>query len=179
MASFESDDRIDRTPVESSFHAGDLPVGTSWQAALGQPEGHEHHPLQQAIDRLEAALAEPASGREPAWQALALRACREVGEALVEHHTPDELPGGLYAETDITRPTLVRRMERCQREHAALVQQVRSIASRLDNPPADQQLDVGEIRRRAAVLLAALKHHLAHEADLIFETFSTDIGTGD
>jgi hypothetical protein len=127
------------------------------------------------MHRLEAALGATASGREQAWCQLVLQGVGDVRTGLARHDASADPPAGLYAGAEITRATLVRRVERFQREHARLAQQARCLEGWL----ASHRPDIADVRQRLALLLAALRHHQSQEADLIFETYSTEIGTGD
>ncbi len=149
------------------------------QAALAQQTRGEHDALLIAMHRLEAALAAAAPGREQAWNARVGQDLRGVQECLARHVASAEAADGLLAEIDLSRPTLARRAERLRREHAELLRQADALQSRIEHHGPDECPDFADIRQRAAWLLGALRHHQGQEADLIFETFYTDIGAGD
>jgi hypothetical protein len=173
--------------------AGSPPHPTARQATLSEGTRSEHDALLIAMHRLEAALAAAAPGREQAWNARVQGDLRLVQEALARHVASADGPGGLLAAIDLTRPAIVRRVERLRREHADLLQQANDLQRRVERLSsaewtayeaylADEVLDdpdAADIRRQAVQLLNALRSHQAHEADLIFETFYTDIGAGD
>jgi mannose/cellobiose epimerase-like protein (N-acyl-D-glucosamine 2-epimerase family) len=169
------------------------PHSTERQATLSSQTRGEHDSLLAAMHRLEAALAAAAPGRQQAWGARVQDDLRLVHEALARHVASAEGPGGLLAAIDLSRPAIVRRVERLRREHADLLQQANDLQRRVERLSsaewtayeaclADEVLDdpdAADIRRQAAQLLNALRSHQAHESDLIFESFCTDIGTGD
>jgi hypothetical protein len=166
---------------------------TEQQATLSSQTRDEHDALLAAMHRLEAALAAAAPGRQQAWGARVRDDLHLVQEALARHVASAEGPGGLLAAIDPKRPAIVRRVERLRREHADLLQQAKDLQWRVERLcsiewtayeacMADEVLedpDAADIRRQATQLLNALRSHQAHEADLIFETFYTDIGSGD
>jgi hypothetical protein len=166
---------------------------TERQATLSSQTRDEHDALLSAMHRLEAALVAAAPGRQQAWGARVQDDLRLVQEALARHVASAEGTGGLLAAIDLSRPAIVRRVERLRREHADLLQQANDLQRRVERLSsaewtayeaclADEVLDdpdAADIRRQAAQLLNVLRSHQAHEADLIFESFCTDIGTGD
>jgi hypothetical protein len=162
------------------------PQPTARQSALSQETRGEHDALLLAMHRLEAALAAAAPGREQAWNARVLKDLGGVQECLARHVASAEAPDGLLAEIDLTRPTLLRRVDQLRREHADLLQQAGALQRRVEEfwcvewtAGVDGRPETAAIRQQAARLLGALRDHQAHEADLIFETFYTDIGAGD
>lgn len=150
-------------------------AGPGRQEVLAQQTRDEHDALLVAMHGLEAALAAAARGREQPWSERVLNNLRLVRQALHEHVASAEEPDGLFAEIDLCRPTLVRRVEQVRCEHASLLGQgEKLLASVESNAP-----DCDDIRQQAMYLLNALRRHQAAEADLIFESFFTDIGAGD
>jgi hemerythrin-like domain-containing protein len=186
----EAADLIDEAD-EESFPASDPPSWTP-MTGVGPPASREaqqqtaatrtrseHDALLAAMHRLEAALAAAAPGREHPWNRRVLDHLRGLEGVLAEHVASAEGPGGVFGEIDQTRPTLVRRIERLRREHADLLRQAQALQRLAAHYGEDERPDAADIRRRAAALLGALRHHQAAEADVIFESFCTDIGTCD
>src|SRR5262245_61907049 len=87
----------------------------------------EHDALLEAMHRLEAALAAAAPGREREWNSRAFAALRTVHKALETHIASAEGPQGLFAELDLTRPALVRRVERLRHDHFDLLQRAEGL----------------------------------------------------
>ncbi|MHB1423647.1 MAG: hypothetical protein ACYC3I_10725 [Gemmataceae bacterium] len=171
----------------------DSPRPTERQATLSSQTRDEHDALLAVVHRLEAALAAAAPGRQQAWGSRVLGDLRLVQESLARHVAAAEGPDGLLVAIDLSRPAIMRRVERLRREHADLLQQANDLQRRVERLSsvewtayeaclADEVVedpDAADIRRQAAQLLNALRSHQAHETDLIFETFYTDIGASD
>ncbi|HXG12053.1 MAG TPA: hemerythrin domain-containing protein [Gemmataceae bacterium] len=166
-------------PAGGADTGGSLPSPSSRQRRLARLTRQEHDALLAAMHRLEAALAAAAPGREQAWIARVRDDFGAVHEALAQHVASAEGPGGLYEEIDTTRPTLTRRVDRLRQEHAALLRQAGALREQIASDSLGEPPRYPVIRQRAAELLNALRHHQAAEADVIFESFYTDIGAGD
>jgi hypothetical protein len=139
----------------------------------------QHDALFDAIHELEAALASAAPGREQAWNRRDVERLRTVADRLDEHARAAEAADGLLAMIGAAQPRLLHRVERLRREHGDLLEQARALLRRLERHGADESPDFRDIRRRTTGLLGALCHHRAAATDLIFETYSTDVGVGD
>ena len=150
------------------------------QTTLSRETRGQHDALLIAIHRLEAALAAAAPGREQAWGARVRDDLRLVQESLERHINSAEAFDGLFAEMDLT-PHMTRRVEQLRKDHAKLLQQVGNLQEELEKFWCVEWTtpDFGAVRKQAADLLRALRNHQEQEADLIFETFYTDIGAGD
>jgi hypothetical protein len=106
----------------------------------------------------------------------------------------------MYAQVDLTRPTLARQVSELRQEHKDFVQRARLLekevqnaaklferpaearvsTSRLPEPAGVQAIpDFGILRQRAQEFIHALQHHLDVENALILESVTTDIGVGD
>ncbi len=167
-------------PTDSSAAPVTSGHPTEHQSALSRGTREEHDALLIAIHRLEAALAAAAPGREQEWGARVRDDLRLVQEALERHITSAESFDGLFAEIDLT-PHLTRRVAQLRKNHVKLLQQVSNLQEELERFWCVEWTtpDFGAVRKQAADLLRALRTHQAQEADLIFETFYTDIGAGD
>jgi hypothetical protein len=152
------------------------------------------------LEQLESALAARAPGRERDWAGQVDAVLGGVQEALRRHVADAEAPNaGMFAEVDLTRPTLVRQVGTLRQEHTsflerakALRQELRSAAKVFDpHPPAGEPgtlpraaepeavPDFGSLRKQLEDFAAALKRHRADEAGLVLESVTTDLGAGD
>ncbi|MCS6851526.1 MAG: hypothetical protein NZ700_10215 [Gemmataceae bacterium] len=154
-------------------------VATARQQEVARQTREEHDALVAAMRDLEAALAAAAPGRQRAWHRRVIDKLQAVGDRLRDHVRSADGPDGLLAEIDATRPTLLHRVGRLRREHADLIHQVEALQRQIEQYGDGEEPDFQDIRQRASWLLNALRHHQATEADLIFESWFTDIGAGD
>jgi hypothetical protein len=150
-------------------------------------------------DHLLQAVAEVIPGRERDWAERVRGALAGIERALRHHVADAESPEGLFTGVDLTRPTLVRRVSELRREHGDFLKEVRALQNDMERaaqafepyaevagapqalprPAVETVPDFGAIRQRVEQFLTALKEHREAEADLVFESVSTDIGVGD
>jgi hypothetical protein len=152
------------------------------------------------VERLEQALTAEVAGRECGWTEAVRAALADIGGALRQHTFEAEAPDGLFAQVDLTRPTLVRQVGGLRHEHADLVEQAATLqqeveraaeafqarrqalplAEPLPEPsPPRSVADFGVLRQRGEDLVAALQHHRERETGLLLESVETDIGVCD
>lgn len=148
----------------------------SRQKRVSEKTKAEFDALVLAMQRLEAALARAAPGREEAWSQKVRADLQSVYDLLVEHVRSAEAPDGLLQEIDLTRPSNDRKAKHLQDEHRRLLSDCEALLETLNS---SARTDFRSIRHRAAELLTALRRHQAAETDLIFESFYTDIGVCD
>jgi hypothetical protein len=144
------------------------------------------------VERLAKGLVADVAGRERAWAQEADACLAALEQALVRHATEADAPGGVFAEVDCTRPSLVRQVGELKQEHTDFLEQVRELRKDLQaaarafglpaggaEPATATVVDFDAIRRRGQQLAATLRHHRDHEAGLVIESVTTDLGAGD
>jgi hypothetical protein len=155
--------------------------------------------LAMALLRLQQALACDVTGREREWAEQLGEALTWAERALQQHTTESESASGVFAEVDLTRPSLVRQVGALCREHGDLLERARALqqeaqrAARAFTPPSHPPepgipaphardggvLDFGELRQRVEGFIAALERHREGENSLVVESVTTDLGAGD
>jgi hypothetical protein len=141
----------------------------------------DHEEILSAVHRLEAALASPAPGREPAWKQRAAAALVGVLDSLNVHRESAENEGGVIAEAEalLGRPPA---LAAARSQHVRLLQEGGELLADLalrepqGERRGDPKLTCEAVRERAGRLASALRNHQALEADLILEAFDLDIG---
>jgi hypothetical protein len=152
------------------------------------------------LEKLEGALAAEVVGRERAWAEQVRRALATMDVALQQHAAETEAQDGLFADVDLTRPTLVRQVGGLRQEHAELLEQIGAmqqqvqqaalvfqsqaetapLANHLPEPVSLKAVpDFGLLRQNGANLVAAIRTHRERETGLLLESVETDIGVGD
>lgn len=153
-----------------------------------------------AIGQLEQTLAGDPAGRERAWADRVHGALERAVAALRQHTTDADAPGGLFAEVDLTRPSLARQVGELRREHGELAERIVALQKALapvreafaaparaagatsllpEPPPVAAVPDFAAIRARGEELVAALARHRDVENGLVVESVTTDLGAGD
>ena len=131
-------------------------------------------------ERLEAAAIDLESavtraGDPETWIAGVQAAATEVGAALQAHVDEVETPGGLFADITERTPRLIHAIDVLRREHGTMAEQI----ERLDAALADRRSSVDDIRDCALALLAQISRHRHRGADLLWDSYDFDIGSGD
>jgi hypothetical protein len=129
-------------------------------------------PLGESIRALALSLksASPASDRSLRTQLRGL--LDPIREAFAEHRAATEGDHGLYAAVVNDAPRLAHTVDGLVAEHHALDRAMDTLARWADEVSADAEA----LRRRALDILGELSRHRQHDADLVYEAYSTDIG---
>ena len=125
--------------------------------------------LYDAMCQLEAALTAP-NARWPMRLRVALHVLRDV---IHDHVRDTEAQDGLFEEIAHRTPRLLHAVGVLRRHHQALRDQVTAAIALLDREPP---VDVTEIREAGTLLLADLARHRQRGSDLIYESYSVDVG---
>jgi hypothetical protein len=156
----------------------DLETGTAARDALEQAKARRAD-LHTVLVNLEAAIAAPAHGRAPAWSEHVHDALVEVAGAWERHIAVVEGPGGLFEEVMHAAPHLANDLDRLRREHLEIRAELGLAldAVRVVAGAPVRESDQG--REVVLSILGRLMRHRQHGADLVFDAYAVDIGTGD
>jgi hypothetical protein len=156
--------------------------------------------LAEPMARLEQALSAPVAGCERTWAEQVAAALDTVEQAVRQHAAGAEDAEGLYTHVDLTRPTLVRRVNELRLEHGGLLDQLSALRAEVARAAAAFRPDLAghlsvdalpaspvsgsvpnfsALRQQAQDFLATLQHHSDAEGELLLESVNTDLGAGD
>jgi len=138
-----------------------------------QPWRNSGIPLGDSVRALALSLMNPASSAsERSWRVQLRGLLDPVRKAFAEHRAATEGAHGLYAEVVHDAPRLAHTVDGLVAEHHALDTAMAKLAHWTDEVSADAEA----IRRGALEVLGELSRHRQHDADLVYEAYTTDIG---
>jgi hypothetical protein len=129
--------------------------------------------LHDALVELEAALARPAGDHDD-WCQHTTAAVEHLAWTLADHVEETDAPGGLLAEVEAAAPWLAPRVGQLRRDHELLVSRCGGLVDR-----CHAGVEPDELREAALELLADLTRHRHRGADLLYDAYELDVGTGD
>jgi hypothetical protein len=175
---------VEQSIAESASPAEGDPTGNPTDAqpvasAALKEAKNKRADLHAFIVELEEAIAAPAIGRALDWAMRVHDELVEVGAAFERHIAVVEGPDGLFEEVTQAAPRLTNALQQLADEHREIrtliseaLDAVRHVSGAREGAP-----DQG----RAAVLrvLDQLMRHRQLGADVVYEAYAVDIGTGD
>jgi hypothetical protein len=155
-------------------------AGTGAAATAALEEARDKRAdLHACIVSLEEAIAAPATGRALDWAMRVHDALVEVGAAFERHIAVVEGPEGLFDEVTNVAPRLTNALRQLADEHRV----IRGlIAEALDSVRHIAGARGGAADQGRAAVLVVLEHLMRHRqlgADVVYEAYAVDIGTGD
>lgn len=129
--------------------------------------------LRDAMVELESSVSGPSAA--PGWRENVASALTHLGQALEAHIAEAESPGGHLSTILDTEPHLTAAVTGILDSHAALRARLASAVAAVEDAAPDSRL----IRRRVSLLLWSLIRHRQEGAELIYDAYNVDIGTGD
>lgn len=130
-----------------------------------------------ALHEVERLASAPAPGRAESWRDELLVALEELAASIHEQRSASGAVGSLLSDVRAEAPRLTSSVEELlEREH-----QVAERIDRLILRLADlvRSVPVGEIREELAEITKEIRDLRAWETDLVYETYSVDLGVGD
>lgn len=129
-----------------------------------------------AVHVLEAALAEPAPGREVQWRQQVLAALSELDQVMAEEYANAERPESLLSDIRRTQPRLRTRVRGVRSQFLQIRQRISDLREELEQHGLDEETDFADLRTRIGWLLTALRHQRARESDLLYEAYYDAFG---
>lgn len=130
--------------------------------------------LRETLDRLERALAAPASGRAVLWGEQVLAAVAQLATDFTEHVEVTEGPDGLHQSILAGDLRLANAVTALTTEHVAIAADIAELSTVCESPVTPS--DVADVRELGTQLLGRLSRHRQRGADLVYEAYETDIG---
>jgi hypothetical protein len=131
-----------------------------------------------ALHELELRAGRPAPGREVEWLQQTLDALSAL-EAMVDNQQGNSSDADSTL-SDIQRdePRLHNRVVRLRRGYRNVHQAISRLRAQLEaTPPA--AVDITDVRQQLDRVATELRYQRAQEADLVYEAYNVDLGTGD
>jgi hypothetical protein len=133
--------------------------------------------MRSLMDRLEAALAEPARRDMVAWTAAIGDIAAGIAAEFDAHVAATEGPGGLFEEIGIQAPRLRHLIDRLSGQHPHLRSACADLRAVVECDPDDEQ--ISRARAIGSALLLELISHRQLGADLLYEAYWVDVATSD
>jgi len=152
----------------------DTPEDRQQRDALRTSRGDRDRALD-AMRALEDAAGRAGPGRDQAWRQAVTAALVTLQEAIAEQKAGYETPASLMAQIAQDDPRLRTLVRQLQHRWDDLATTSRTLAETLRSSDADASWTVADTREQLRWLMAALHHHRAREADLIFDAFGIDV----
>ena len=128
-----------------------------------------------ALHALEAASGTAGPGREPEWREAITAALEQLAAAIAEQQASYAHPDSLMGQVAQDDPRLRTWVRQLHHRWTGLAVATRNLAADLRASDSAGSRSIDDVREQVRWLSAALQHHRAREADLIFEALGFDI----
>ncbi len=125
---------------------------------------------------MERALARPAA--RPEWLSGVATAMASLRRALDDHIDKAEGPDGLFEQVLADASRFAGTIAAHRQAHSELTQAMTRGLDLMEGAIGAEEPPVGEIRRTLLGVLGRLARHRQLGADLLYEAYQVDIGTG-
>ena len=130
----------------------------------------DHDRTLEAMHHLEAALAEPAPGREEPWRGNVLEALSVLEAATAEEADNARRPDSLLSDLSQNQPRLRNRARALRLQYGKVRDTIASLRQEIEERE-DAAVDYADLRQRLGWILTSLRHQRARESDLIYEAY--------
>lgn len=127
---------------------------------------------------LEAAASAAGPGREQDWRVAVLAALEELAAAIAEQQETYSQPDSLMAQLAQGDPRLRTWVRQLHHRWESLAATTDDLAGDVREGHSAGSRSIDDIREQVRWISAALQHHRAREADLIFAALGAEIGRG-
>lgn len=128
--------------------------------------------LKLALSDVEIAAASPSG--EPGWRRELGAALERLRHAFDDHVHDVEDPGGLFDALMEDAPHLAHQIATVRDEHPPLCRQIEDAIDAVESGPTPRA-----VRNTVLAALSGVARHRQHGADLVYNAYTVDIGTGD
>ncbi|MCW2494276.1 hypothetical protein [Jatrophihabitans sp.] len=132
--------------------------------------------LRESIALLRSALAAP-SAEPVVWGERVQQELARLALDFIEHVEVTEGPAGLHESVIESSPRLSHAVDVLTAEHEELEAQIAALSAVAEAPV--MAADVEAITAQGSELVGLLVKHRQRGADLVYEAFQQDLGTGD
>jgi hypothetical protein len=153
----------------------DAPRGDDQLRAIAVSRGDRDRALD-AMHALEAAVAMAGPGREQDWRRSVLAALEELTTAVAEQQDTYARRDSLMAHLAQDDPRLRTWVRQLHHRWSSLAATTQDLADDLRETQSTGSRSIDDIREQVRWISAALQHHRAREADLIFAALGVEIG---
>ena len=153
----------------------DAPRGDDQLRAIAVNRGDRDRALD-AMHALEAAVATAGPGREQDWRRSVLAALEALTTAVAEQHDTYARRDSLMAQLAQDDPRLRTWVRQLHHRWSSLAATTQDLADDLREAQSTGSRSIDDIREQVRWISAALQHHRAREADLIFAALGVEIG---
>ncbi|MGH8861799.1 MAG: hypothetical protein ACRDVG_11295 [Jatrophihabitantaceae bacterium] len=152
-------------------------MDTSSRARELEAVRHRRAELRDTLDALERALAAPGSSRAVVWGEQLHQAVDRLASDFALHVEVTEGPGGLHQAILAGDLRLSNQVAALTAEHEQIAADIAALAAASEAPVSPD--DFLAVREQGTTLLGRIVRHRQRGADLIYESYATDIGGGD
>jgi hypothetical protein len=132
-----------------------------------------------ASDRLERAVASPASERTKEWCSVFSARLSDLGTAFRHHVEVTEAHDGLFAEIIETAPRLAHRTEELRQDHREIEAAIDEAVVKLAPTANPDHTSVDNACDAALDLFTRISHHRHLGAELVYDAYHIDIEAAD
>jgi hypothetical protein len=135
--------------------------------------------LRHCMEHLEATIAAPAPGRETTWAQEVTSSLDTLASAFERHVTETESRDGFLHQLTTDAPRLDPAVRRLRRDHLQIRLLIENLQESARGAAVGEDPSPENLRTAALELLGRLARHRQRGADLIYEAYMVDIGTGE